>query len=210
MIPQGGPVHRFILEMFVKTGRSPTLKDIQQEFALSSTEEAEAQVAALERLGSIHRNLGDRQITYAYPFSNEPTLHQVKITGGPQVYALCAIDALGIPFMLKRDVEIHSACAHCNREIRIQVKSGRIAQQNPERMVVSYTKPDGCCVAAIEQCPHLNFFCSAEHLNQWSVGQPEQTIQMLTLHEALKGGRKAFETLLQEYTGGTHESEALV
>lgn len=29
MIPQGGTVHRFILETFASTGHAPTLEDIQ-------------------------------------------------------------------------------------------------------------------------------------------------------------------------------------
>src|SRR5215831_684656 len=108
MIPQGGALHRFILETFARTGHSPTLEDIQHKFVLSSIKEADSRVAELERRGSVHRNPGDREITHAYPFSNEPTSHRVQLANGPQVYAMCAIDALGMPFMLKKDAKIRS------------------------------------------------------------------------------------------------------
>src|SRR5713226_4547728 len=136
MIPQGGTLHRFILEMFARTGHSPTLEDIRREFALPRVEEADSLVTELERRGSVHRNPGDRAITHAYPFSNEPTSHQVQLVDGPQVYAMCAVDALGMPFMLKKDAKIHSACAQCRGEIQIQIQSGQITQQRPKGTVV--------------------------------------------------------------------------
>jgi len=83
MIPPGGVLHQFILETFAKTGRSLTLENIQREFTLSGIEEADSLVAKLERQGSVHRNSGDRVITHAYPFSNEPTAHRVQLADGP-------------------------------------------------------------------------------------------------------------------------------
>ncbi|MHA4854887.1 organomercurial lyase [Rhodococcus sp. MSC1_016] len=40
------------------------------------------------------------RITSAYPFSASPTLHRASIGGGSTVYAMCAVDALGISAML--------------------------------------------------------------------------------------------------------------
>lgn len=202
MIPRGGALHRFILEMFAKTGRSPILEDIQREFALSSREEADSLVAELERRGSVHRNPGDREITHAYPFSNEPTPHKVQVVDGPQVYAMCAVDALGIPFMLKKDTEICSACVQCGDEIQIQVKSEQITQQSPEGITVWLPTVKEKCVAATDLCPDINFFCSPAHLKQWNTEHPEQNGQLLTLTQALAYGRKTFEPLLQGATDG--------
>ncbi len=198
MIPQGGALHRFILETFARTGHSPTLEDIQRKFALSSIKEADSLVAELERRGSVHRNPGDRAITHAYPFSNEPTPHTVQLVDGPQVYAMCAVDALGIPFMLKKDAEIRSACVQCGGKVQIQVKSEQITQQSPESIVVWFPTVKEQCVAATDLCPDVNFFCSPEHLKQWNTEHPGQSGEMLTLAQALEGGRRTFEPLLQE------------
>lgn len=204
MIPQGGALHRFILETFANTGHAPTLETIQCEFALPSLEEVNSLVAELERRGAIHRNPGDRAITHAYPFSNEPTSHRVQLTDGPQVYAMCAIDALGMPFMLKKDTKIHSACVQCSGEVQIQVEAGQITQQSPERIMVWLPTVSERCVAAMDLCPAVNFFCSPEHLKQWNAKHPEQHGRLLTLAQALEHGRKTFALLLQ---GSTNSAE---
>ncbi len=204
MIPQGGSLHRFILETFAKTGHAPTLKTIQREFALPSLEEAHSLVAELERRGAIHRNPGDHAITHAYPFSNEPTAHRVQLADGPQVYAMCAIDALGMPFMLKQEAKIRSACAQYSGEVQIQVQAGQITQQSPERILVWLPTVTERCVAALDLCPEVNFFCSPEHLKQWNAEHPEHHGQLLTLAQALEYGRKTFATLLQ---GSTNSAE---
>jgi len=198
MIPRGGTLHRFILETFAKTGRSPTLEGIQRQFALSSIEEADALVTKLEHRGSVHRHPGDHELTHAYPFSNEATPHLVQLANGPQVYAMCAIDALGMPFMLKKDVEIHSACVQCGGEIQIQVKSEQITQHSPEGIVVWFPTVREQCVAATDLCPDVNFFCSPEHLKQWNIEHPGQSGELLAFVQALEGGRRIFEPLLQE------------
>ena len=198
MIPQGGALHRFILKTFARTGHSPTLEDIQRQFALFSIKEADSLVAELERRGSVHRNPGDRELTHVYPFSNEPTPHKVQVVDGPQVYAMCAVDALGIPFMLKKDAEIRSACVQCGGEILIQVKSEQITQQSPEGIVVWFPTVKEKCVAATDLCPEVNFFCSPDHLKQWTTEHPGQSGELLTLVQALEEGRRTFEPLLQE------------
>ena len=50
----------------------------------------------------------DGKIHSAYPFSATQTPHRVQITGGAEVWSMCAIDALGIPAMLGRGVIITS------------------------------------------------------------------------------------------------------
>jgi hypothetical protein len=44
----------------------------------------------------------DGQIAVAYPFSATPTRHRVRIGGHVDVYAMCAIDSLGVAAMLGR------------------------------------------------------------------------------------------------------------
>ena len=51
-------------------------------------------------------HLEGRVVAVAYPFSGRPTRQQVELDGFPAVYAMCAIDALGIPAMAGRDGRI--------------------------------------------------------------------------------------------------------
>lgn len=201
LIPQGGAVHRFILETFAKTGRSPALEDVRSRFDLESAQDAEALLADLERRGSIHRNAGDPFITHAYPFSNEPTQHRVRLEGGPEVYAMCAIDALGMPFMLKQDAEIASACEQCGGDIELRISNGEITRKAPGEIVVWYGVAGEGCVVATDLCPDLNFFCSSEHLEMWTKERPSRAGDMLTLDQALERGRQSFEKLMQDPIG---------
>ena len=198
MIPQGGPIHRFILQTFATTGQAPTLEAIQARFDLASLDEADTRLRDLEEGGCIHRKEGDRLVTHAYPFSNEPTPHRVSLADGPQVYAMCAIDALGMPFMLKRDAQIHSECTQCQDEVTVHIQHEWLTQHSPAGLVVWFPTVQGSCVAATDLCPSVNFFCSATHLDQWRAAHPEKQGEQLSLELALAGGRNVFEPLLQD------------
>jgi hypothetical protein len=195
--PQKDPLHQFILDSFAASGRSPSLEDIREKFDLFDLREAEAQVAALEGSGAIHRNPGDTAITHAYPFSNEPTAHRVRLADGPEVYSMCAIDALGMPFMLRRDAFIMSRCAGCDADVRIEVRGREIVSHEPEEIVVWLAERSEGCVAATDLCPDLNFFCSSDHLSRWRAGTVASGEQ-LSLGEALARGREVFERLMDQ------------
>lgn len=194
--PRRDPLHRFILETFAATGRSPSLEQVRERFALPTLGEADARLRALEQSGAVHRNPGDAAITHAYPFSNEPTAHRVHLAGGPDVYAMCAIDALGMPFMLHRDATIASACAHCDAEVRVEVQDGSVRTYAPRETVVWLADRTDGCVAATDLCPDLNFFCSSEHLRAWVAAHGNKPGVQLTFEEALARGRQIFEPLL--------------
>ncbi len=198
LIPRGGPAHRFVLETFARTGRSPTLDDVRRRFHLATIEQADALVAELERAGCVHRNAGDSAITHAYPFSNERTAHRVQLSQGPELYAMCAIDALGMPFMLGKDAEIASACASCSGAVSIAVAQGSVNRVSPAGLVVWYAKVEAGCVLATALCPDLNFFCSTAHLQKWTAAHPDKSGDMITFDQALARGRQVFENLLQD------------
>jgi hypothetical protein len=194
--PQKDPLHVFILERFAAVGHSPSPDEIRLRFGLATLTEVEEQVAALERTGAIHRTAGDTSITHAYPFSNEPTAHRVHLVGGPDVFAMCAIDALGMPFMLRRDARIRSSCAECGTVIGIDIEEREIARNAPRDTVVWLGERVDGCVAATDLCPDLNFFCSQTHLAQWRTRVTARGEQ-LTLDEALARGRQVFERLME-------------
>ncbi len=194
-------LHQFILQSFVATGHSPELSDIQKRFSLDGEDDAEQLLSELEQTKAIHRNPGDVLVTHAYPFSNEPTPHLVTLASGVQVNSMCAVDALGIPFMLKTDAEIKSECLECQQSVHVNVKDGKIADHGPDDLMVGYVPMGSCSSPATEQCPHINFFCSQKHLDAWAKNNPEHELKFLTLEEGLKQGENIFGSLMSGSSG---------
>jgi hypothetical protein len=194
---RGDPLHAFVLETFATTGASPSLEEIRVRFSLGTVDDAEERVRALENTGAIHRNPGDASITHAYPFSNDRTAHRVHLADGLTVFAMCAIDALGMPFMLHRAARIQSACTECSTEIRIAIQAKEIVDHAPEETVVWLAARGEECVAATDLCPTLNFFCSPDHLGAWKDRSGAKGEQ-LTLSQALGHGRQVFEHLMDD------------
>jgi len=137
-------------------------------------------------------------IVAAYPFSSIPTPHRVHL-GGREVFALCAVDALGIPAMLKEDAGISSRCAHCSCSVEVQVRPHTISRYLPAEIVVWFpTSEDDCCPVAESRCPSISFFCSSDHLDVWRDGRGEPPGVVLSLNEAFEAGREIFGSLLAE------------
>ncbi|MGH7342237.1 MAG: organomercurial lyase [Candidatus Rokuibacteriota bacterium] len=89
--------YRRILRSF-GAGRPPgpdALADAASELDL----EVEPTLELLARADLVHQDPATGAIVVAYPFSGRPTAHRVHI-GNDEVYAMCAIDALGIAPML--------------------------------------------------------------------------------------------------------------
>ena len=78
----------------------------------------------------------------AYPFSAAPTRHIVAITGGPRVWSMCAIDALGIPVMLGAGAVITSSDPLTGEPVTVTF-TGAAARWDPRAAVVF----DGCAAA---------------------------------------------------------------
>lgn len=134
----------------------------------------------------------------AYPFSSIPTPHRVLLTGR-EVFALCAVDALGIPTMLKEDAGVLSRCAHCSCAVEVQVRPYTISRHLPAEIVVWFpTSEDDCCPVAESRCPNISFFCSSDHLDVWRHGRGEPPGVVLSLNEAFEAGREIFGSLLAE------------
>ena len=63
----------------------------------------------------------DSQVMLAYPFAGTPTPFGVVFPDGRERYAVCAIDALGVPALLDQAVTIRSRCHHCREPLEILV-----------------------------------------------------------------------------------------
>lgn len=93
-------VQQAIVRAFALDGRPPTpdhLDEVARRFGRTGTEVVRD--LACEDFVTLDDDGGIRA---CYPFSAPPSRHRVHIDSGPSVFAMCAIDALGIPVMLRR------------------------------------------------------------------------------------------------------------
>lgn len=114
--PLEDAVWQAVLEGYADLGRAPRISEIACRLGIS----AEATTTWLRRLRARDQIVLDKTgdlITGAYPFTERPTGHRVRLGG--QLNAMCAIDALGVGAMYGRDVAIESSCRHCGTAISI-------------------------------------------------------------------------------------------
>jgi hypothetical protein len=189
--------YQYFLRTFAETGAPPSTQAMIKDLSLDSTEAAHAHLDELEKKGCIYRDPVSRQIVSAYPFSAVPTAHSVTFPSGHSVYAMCAIDALGMPSMLDTDATIHSVCAACGAPITIEVQGGQITHVVPSEIIVVYAQGTPDCCAATDQCPFINFFCSPAHAQTWQSEHPHLILKPMSLTEALASGQRTFGNLLR-------------
>lgn len=174
--------HRLILREFLATGRPPDHGISAADLLRLSTED-------LIQLD------GDR-VAVAYPFSGQPTAHRVRLTGGPAVWAMCAIDALGIPRMARRDGVIESGDPVTGAPIRVSVSAG-VYRWEPAGTVVLVARspgggPTSCCA-----CPHMNFHESPESARSYLDEHGALSGQILDQRTAVDLAELCFGSLLE-------------
>jgi hypothetical protein len=195
--PAARTVHRAVLQAFATTATAPdraalTLAAADADLDGLLAELHARDVIRLDPAGAIGA---------AYPFSARPTAHVVDIDGGPTVFAMCAIDALGMSAMLRRSVTIHSTEPDTGAPITVTVHNGR-ARWSPDTTVAvvgaTGTNPD-CCppgsgvpavvgVAADVGCGVMNFFTEHATAAGWLAAHPEVTGEVLSRKPALRLG----------------------
>lgn len=189
-------LHQWVLTTFAATGRAPARADVQRmarERGLDA-DPALAELVARDVLAVDGRG----EIRAAYPFSPTPTRHQVSWAGGPTVYAMCAVDALGVSAMLERPVTITSAEPGSGATITVEVEHDH-ARWHPHTAVVfaGVVAGEPCCPSVDRSCGHINFFTSAEAAHTWAAERPDITGTLLDQHHALACGIAEFAALLQ-------------
>jgi hypothetical protein len=190
-------VYQAVLRAFADTGRPPgpgELEDTARRHGLAAGQ-ALAGLAAADVLGLD----GQGRIRMAYPFSASPTPHVVAIAGGPRVYSMCAIDALGIPPMLGTDAVIISSDPLAGAPVTVTF-CGVQASWDPSGAVVFAGCAD--CDGPSEQvsCGYLNFFASPASARQWASEHSGITGSVLDQAQAEAVGADTFGSLLR---GGT-------
>lgn len=195
-------VHRRILEHFAATGRPPSPADIDAYARTAGLSTAVA-LAALTDGDLIALDDAGRLVA-AYPFSPTPTAHRVDL-GGTTVHAMCAIDALGIAFMLGTDTTITSRDPHTGEQVTITTTNGRAAF-TPASTVVVYAASKTTGRSVDTCCSTINFFTSAATAAAWTTAHPGLQATVLDQDHAVTLGRDIFGPLLQlAATGADHD-----
>jgi hypothetical protein len=177
-------VHLAILTSFAVAGRAPAPGDLEQITAGSGRTAAEL-LAALHAVDAI-RLAPDGQIAVAYPFSATPTRHRVRIgspNDGVDVYAMCAIDALGIAAMTGRNTLIESVDVTTGHPITVTTRDG-VTSWDPQE-AVAFVGADECGRPSADCCcDYLNLFTDRAAAKTWAAAHPRVPGQILTRTEA--------------------------
>jgi alkylmercury lyase len=137
-------------------------------------------------------------VTVAYPFSGTPTPHRVELDGLPAVYAMCAIDALGLPVMARRDGQITSVDPHDGTPIEVTVRGGTWSW-TPAGAVVVAGRATNCgtdCGSFEAMCPNTVFHASGESAQAYLAGRGNLDAEILDQDTAVESGRLNFGPLL--------------
>ncbi len=190
-------LHRAVLRRFLATGAPPTTGWITGAAAgLALSDSAVAELAAADL---VHAANGVAAV--AYPFSGTPTRQQVELDGFPAVYAMCAIDALGIPAMAGRNGRITATDPHDGAPVVVSIRGGRW-RWTPATAVVVFGSTRGCgtdCGSWEVMCPNTTFHASRDSARAYLAARGDIDGQILDQDAAIERGRRNFGPLL----GGT-------
>ena len=137
------------------------------------------------------------EIALAYPFSARPTRQRVVTVDGRRLWACCAIDALGIPFMLGVAATIHGREPDGEPEVEVSIgPNGETSWKPRQALVLAARAGEGstaCCA-----CPHINFFADPASAERDLAASPGLGGTKLGIDEAAIAGRLVFGELLAD------------
>jgi alkylmercury lyase len=187
-------LHQAVLRRFLQTGDPPTTDRIAGAVARLGL--SDSAVAELEAADLVHATNG--VVSVAYPFSGTPTRQQVELDGFPAVYAMCAIDALGIPAMTGRDGRITAVDPRDGAPVVVSVRGGRW-RWTPATAVVVFGSIRDCgtgCGSWEVMCPNTTFHASRGSARAYLAARSDIDGQILDQDAAVERGRRNFGPLL--------------
>jgi hypothetical protein len=146
----------------------------------------------------------DSQVAVAYPFSTMPTRHQVRTEHGQTYWAMCAIDALGMPYLLHQATEIRAREPGSDRAITIAIDpAAQTLRPDPAGAAVAVARTgDGCAAACA--CPHINLFGSTAAAEGY-LASSDLHGAILDVGAATAAGRRVFGDLLDRLGASTRQ-----
>jgi hypothetical protein len=186
--------YRTILRAFPQWGGAPN-RDALSTAARDLGLDPQVALTRLHERDLIRLDPTNGTIVTAYPFSGQPTAHRVAVAGAQPVYAMCAIDALGIPFMLNADAQITSRDPVSGAPITVAGQAGQAAW-SPAGAVVFIGKSCQEGPSAQVCCSVINFFASRATAKAYQREHPDVQGRIVEIPEALEAGRQVFGNLL--------------
>jgi Alkylmercury lyase len=187
-------LHRCILRAFLTSGSAPQAADLDRLAGRLGLDPA----AAIRRLAEadlVHVDPVTGAVRSAYPFSGLPTPHVVLIDGAPSLYAMCAIDALGIPLMAGRDGMISSESPATGAAITVERRAG-IWRWQPQTAVVLIASTGDAGPSARCTCPFISFYGTAEEAAAHLRDSPLTTGRIVSQEDAVGAAHTEFGRLL--------------
>jgi Alkylmercury lyase len=188
-------LYRWILRTFA-AGAPPSVEalcDTASELDL----DVEEALATLAREDLVHHDPRSGNVVVAYPFSGRPTSHRVRIGAAIEVHAMCAIDALGIPFMVGTGAEVASLDPVTGEEVWLRVEPGDGSWWEPNDAVVVAAAKREAGPSASTCCRFVNFFASPESAGRYLREHPELQGEVVSIAEAIEAGRLVFGEVLE-------------
>jgi hypothetical protein len=187
-------LHRRILRAFT-TGAAPSTGQVDA-WALETGLNPREAAATLARHDLVHHDARGDAVAVAYPFSAAPTRHHVRLDAGAEVFAMCAIDALGIAFMLGEPTTVNSTDPGTGAPIAVSIRLTEPATWSPDGAVVVAGR-EGAGASLQCTCPHTNFAASPAHARALLEVAPAVAGEVLSMPEAIARGCEAFGQLLE-------------
>jgi hypothetical protein len=186
-------LYRWVLRSFA-SGGSPSGHDVADAAQSLNV----AVDAALNRMveGDLIQRSASGDIECAYPFSAKPTTHVVMLDSGVRLYAMCAVDALGIPTMLGRACLIETADPVDRTQISLRVGASGKSESEPGGAVVLCAVATGPGPLSSLCCPLVNTFASAASAERFLESHPELGGPILSIAEAVERGAAVFGEVL--------------
>lgn len=187
-------LHRAVLRRFLQTGDPPATGWIAG--AAAGLGLSDSALAELEAADLVHAANGVANV--AYPFSGTPTRQQVELDGFPAVYAMCAIDALGIPAMTGQDGRITASDPRDGAPVVVSVRGGQW-RWTPVTAVVVFGSTRDCgtdCESWEVMCPNTTFHSSRDSAQAYLAARGYIDGQILDQDAAVERGRRNFGLLL--------------
>jgi hypothetical protein len=177
-----------VLEPWTQAGRAPTPAEFAQRMKLPQAEAdrlLDQMQACGELVGSgILRVPESELIAVAWPLANVPTGITVTVEGGKPAFARCAIDALGVSQMLRRQAVVEAESRDNGARLRVVVDGDKVTSAEPAGVVV--VKGKGC--------DNMSFFSSKQAAEAWQKAHDGEG-ELLLLADAVQRGAKIFGRL---------------
>jgi Alkylmercury lyase len=189
-------LHRRLLAAFLTHAGPPepaAVADLAVELGL----DPDRALGSLAAADLVHRGAAGGTISVAYPFSGPPTPHQVELAGGATVSAMCALDALGIPQMARRDARIRSIDPVSGQPVTVEAHHGAWQWEPATTVVLVATAAGGACGAVADCCcPHINFHTDPRHAQAYLQAHPGMTGELLGQADVVATAGRIFGGLL--------------